>query len=1034
MKLTMHKKYGALLLALCFLLCLMMPVFADEAELAEQTEPTETEIVYETIYIENAEDLLELAENCRLDTWSQDKQVVLQADISLNETDFQPIPTFGGIFEGGGHTISGLSVTSAVTPAGLFSHVQSCGVIQNLNASGTVAPSGDADHMGGIVGENSGAILNCTFTGDVTGADSVGGIAGVNNAAGRIVGCASEGLLIGSDMTGGIAGCNLGYIGACENKASVNTVSTDPSVDIEDINLDFLTDVSKLTTMDTSAAAMDTGGIAGYSSGVLENCTNQAVIGYPHIGYNVGGIAGRSCGYIAGCENSGEIYGRKDVGGIAGQLEPYIQQNISESALAQLERQLEELDTLIGQAMEHADGAAGSISRRLNGIAGSMNTAGDAVQDIRTSGTVSGTVSGGGETSGEGSVTVTPSQVEAGASSGAGGSVSVEVSPGSGSIDVTTGTGGEIHGGLTEGGISGEGQTSGSGAIDAQTQIEVSTNLAGISSVVNSMAGQVSLLSGEISGASAQLQNDVQLIREKINEIKDTVFGMIYNEDDDQLLVDSSDTDIDVVTLGKAWDCVNSGPVQGDINIGGIAGSMALEYELDPEDDVTISIDASQRRQYELKAIIQRCENTGEIAAKRSYAGGITGRMDLGLITECGSYGDISSENGDYVGGIASSTIRFSFAKCSLSGGKYVGGIVGSGVEEDREGESSTVSACYAIVAITDYAQYAGAISGSHAGTYLENYFVSDTLTGIGRVSYSGQAEPISYQALLEKFEPVEETVPEEPADPEETEAAAEPEETEPAASEPLIELPEEFEVFTLKFVADGQVLSAQTFPYGASFGSSVLPDIPEKEGYYAYWDTTDLTNLGFDTTVTAVYEPYITALTVSDTRGAQSVFFVEGDFAQGDTLAAEPMALTPAEFDLVENVWDGLCKSFRDSRLNTAVAEQWHLQIPNDGRTVHAVRYLAPDGDPEQIDVYVRMNGNWVKTDTEVIGSYVTFWVQGGNAELAFVRTASCWWVWLIAAALVAVLLVLLIRLIRGMIRAGKKPAPAGEQPQDPQ
>ena len=69
----------------------------------------------------------------------------------------------------------------------------------------------------------------------------------------------------------------------------------------------------------------DTGGIAGYSDGVIIGCSNYGRVGYEHTGYNIGGIAGRQSGVVTSCTNIGTVYGRKDVGGIVGQMEPYIE-------------------------------------------------------------------------------------------------------------------------------------------------------------------------------------------------------------------------------------------------------------------------------------------------------------------------------------------------------------------------------------------------------------------------------------------------------------------------------------------------------------------------------------------------------------------------------------------------------------------------------------------------------------------------------------------------------------------------------------
>lgn len=57
-----------------------------------------------TIHIKTQDDLRELANNCRLDTWSQGKKVILDVDLTLDENaeEFLPIPSFSGTFDGTG--------------------------------------------------------------------------------------------------------------------------------------------------------------------------------------------------------------------------------------------------------------------------------------------------------------------------------------------------------------------------------------------------------------------------------------------------------------------------------------------------------------------------------------------------------------------------------------------------------------------------------------------------------------------------------------------------------------------------------------------------------------------------------------------------------------------------------------------------------------------------------------------------------------------------------------------------------------------
>ena len=61
---------------------------------------------FEDIYIGSVDDFLSFANNCKLDTWSVNKRVILTEDISLLGKNFDFVPSFGGVFDGQGHTIS----------------------------------------------------------------------------------------------------------------------------------------------------------------------------------------------------------------------------------------------------------------------------------------------------------------------------------------------------------------------------------------------------------------------------------------------------------------------------------------------------------------------------------------------------------------------------------------------------------------------------------------------------------------------------------------------------------------------------------------------------------------------------------------------------------------------------------------------------------------------------------------------------------------------------------------------------------------
>lgn len=953
------------------------------------------------VYINTADDFLAFALNCTLDSWSRDKLFVLGSDISLEDTGFLTVPIFGGTFDGDGHTISGLEITDSLTPAGLFGILEETAVIKNLSVSGYIVPAGDSTAAGGIAGENSGNITDCSFSGTICGEDNTGGIAGINSVTGRIENCTVSGAIFGENKTGGIAGYNLGVIDGCENNSYINIASVDPSLSLDDIQIKLTLDIAALGTADTSTASNDTGGIAGYSSGAIVSCTNNSTVGYQHIGYNVGGIVGRSCGYLYDCRNYAEVYGRKDVGGISGQTEPYIELNLTESTLGKLKRQIDELSAMIDTALIHAKSGVNTVTARLNTMADYADAAAVASENITTTGNITSTVYGNAEGSSGGSVTVDPSDVEIGSSIGTEGSVKVDANPPSFEAGNSGEIEGEIHGGLTEGSASAEHSASASGSVNASTQVVMNTSLHELSSAIQGLTGQMRLLNGEVNGVSAVLTDDLQAINNQINAISNTLFDVVYHEEsdagEDKVSDTSAETDIDSVFSGKILLCTNTAPAYGDINVGGITGSMAIEYELDPEDDISTEISAMERRQYELKAILQGCVNTGCVTAKRSYTGSICGKMDLGLILACEGYGDTKSESGDYVGGIAGSvggTIRGCFVKCTLTGERYIGGIVGTGITEDLSGASSLVSGCYSLVDIPEYQQFIGAVSGETSGEYLENYFVSDTLAGINRVSLSGKAEPISYEELLA-----------------------------------VENLPDQFREFSLTFTADGESVDSHAFDYNTSFEEDIYPDIPQKDGYYANWEAVSLQNLRFDTAVEAVYTPYLTALPSVETRAdGRPIFFCEGQFDDENELVITAKANTPADFaplfktepsqTLSEYLSDLFAGNFSGWQVKRDIVEQWQISVPDDGVSSHTLRFLAPDGETKGLSVYIRQYNEWKKLDTETVGSHLTFAVPAGNVEVAILSTASFWWLWLGFGLLILLIVWLIVTLIRCFTR----------------
>ena len=1394
------------IIALNLFLCIILGVFA-QLILPVSAYADNSKV----IYISSAEEFVDFAKKCSYDAWSADKTVLLTADISLKNVSFGTIPTFSGVFDGQGYTISDIDISGAYSPAGLFSYIEKGAKVKNLTVKGTITPSGDKGYVGGIVGINSGVVEDCIFVGTVIGASDIGGIAGKNTIGGTISNCKVEGEIIGESRSGGIAGSNEGLISSCHNSAKVNTIAITPSLSLDEINISLTLDITKLPSLNNTTMT-DIGGIAGYSIGIVMSSVNDGAVGYPHVGYNVGGIVGRNSGHLANNTNLANINGRKDVGGIVGQMEPYVSYNLSEDLLASLKAELEKLEAAINGVTGTSGGGINGISSRLDTIIDNIQGATDGLDQLIKDGTdygndVIGEVNRFSEVIGEvisqlsGIVDDLPelgntlqgsfaelesalenikefSSVTEGmisdltASFDDAASAFENINGSLNSIssalllfenaltihdkdaaaealnDIADGLGGfivaidnftasiklvtdvlddmpwvndatseitkltevfgnisdsistiydaskeisenidiywnkfeeagdelivavghiqdmtecmaeafvlidsgvsklseglnllyeaikikdadkieqainDIEGGLTiiidsvgnlqtimdefeailnefensslneifgliaplssilsdliksgneaadgiikilegavtllgnidvdfdnieEGGklvISGIGDLSDSiepiknavislkdgmtaiekaviaidEAIDikdeeklkaafesaykavgdmvnalsdmsdifkdmaktleaagiwgeklidavgsvATTLTEMSnalitvkdgidslranisfdadnvtegmglirdgldklsaasldikncfshlsdalTDLNGGSEYLNAVItdmkeaiggikdamGSISIISekvgrligylkgvdtvqipsppesmtatanqifihisaietelkylnADITGLGNEMLGYIESINEIFGNISDNIVSMIYSLNDGSFIDNNvREEEIDSITQGKLFMCINYGNVSGDINIGGISGAMGLEYTLDPEDDYTIELSITQKKQYQMKAVIHACINSGDVTSKYDCAGGIVGKMDLGLIYGCESYCDVESQSGNYVGGIAGITaglISQCFAKCALYGGKYIGGIVGTGTTESYSGASSMVRNCYSMVDIKRFTQYAGAISGIKAGEYNENLFVSDLLCGIDNVSYAGKAEPITYQDLMKRRS-----------------------------------IPDEFRMFKLEFIANGEVLNTIRFEYGSSFDNSVFPEIPEMEGHYGYWDKTDLSHLVFDTKVSVVYKPYTTTIGSEEKReNGHEVFFVLGEFVEGDVIKINSGCDT-SNLILTD-------KFFTVDQL----VESWVLIIPGDNIETNRVHFLPTNSHAR---IYVKCNGVWQEVESSQFGSYITFNVSGEQVEIAVVE-----------------------------------------------
>ena len=1083
----------------------------------------------DVVYLRTAEDLAELSKNCTLDSWSQGKTVYLEADIDLTGTDFAPIPTFGGTFEGQGHTISGLSLTGSGNVRGLFRYIQPSGAVRDLSVEGWIDPMDRKNTLGGIAGNNQGLLSNCSFHGTVRGADYIGGLVGTNESTGQIINCTFSGAVTGEHYVGGIAGQNGGSIIRCANSGSINTTEVDAELNLDNLNQE------QLNAAENVPVCTDIGGITGFSSGILQSCVNTGAVGYAHVGYNIGGIVGRQSGYLNGCTNSGTILGRKDVGGIAGQLVPEVRLLYNEGQVGDLLDELDVLRSLIDQTGDDVRGASDEISERMQAISDRAAEAQEAIGDFADSAAdwanenmdeindlsarlswlidqltpvlddASGLMdlaedladqleevldeAGQASDLGEQTERELRAAVRSLRQAAASGKTAVarllsalehlgavlgsalqsqeameEVRAAAGELaaalrdmsdalariaqllwsggdeaalreaiqalaDTLTRAGAALEQAVAAVAAHLDGDALESAGEDAaaawqalRTAAQSLLDAAGHTADAASLLPELLAQGGDIaealrapgrtleklasraaglgedladifrelaeeptlsirpidstlrqqgdalgdifsgllddgdalretmSGSTDILLDDLDAINRQFGVITDLLRDLLEGgEEPEDRFEDVSDEASAATDTGDLSDARNDGTVEGDINVAGIVGSMAIEYDFDPEDDLIREGDRSLDFRYQTRAVVTACINTGEITGKQDYAGGIVGLMDLGRVSGCENYGTVTSTNGDYVGGIAGASwgsIRDSWSKCRLSGGDYVGGVAGLG---------ATLVNCHTLVTIDEGDACLGAVAGDadSGGTVSGNTFTSESLGALDGISYAGRAEPVTFDALCG------------------TEG-----------------VPELFSRLELTFAADGVTVAVVPFRYGE--GIDALPEIPAKKGYSAAWPDLDYTHLTASQTLEAEYTPYTSALTDG---GELPQILVDGSFSSRAEVShtTEEVTWTDAR-----------------GRTHSGTAYTVTVEDPDLEQVAYTVHCRLPDAG-KRCALWVQDGSGWSQADFTIDGQYllltsqteaITFCVTERPGSLSAWLTAGAGCLLLLAAA----------------------------------
>ena len=751
----------------------------------------------------------------------------------------------------------------------------------------------------------SGFITNLNISGsiNVTGSqENIGGIAGVNK--GVINESSFSGKVNASTATGAIAGYNH------ENAKIVSCTS----------DADIL-------------ATNQTGGIAGVNDGLISSCTSKSRVntqeldttldiggvdvGTLNLTQNVidrndmGGIAGESTGIISDCVNYGKIgfaHTGYNVGGIAGKQsgkvitcsnegEIYGRKDVG-GIVGQAEPDIE--SEYLNDRVDDVQSSIDIINSTLNNMSSSMNNASSDVKSYTEN-----------------------------------------------IIDQYKELLDKLQDKLN--GNNDNDEKIEDFVDDISKDIENSTVADDIHGLADTVDSEIRTIADSIERISAQIKN----IGNTVTETMDVVTS------DDNYIEDISSADSAQNSDGVIAKSVNRGAVHGDINAGGIAGTMNVEYDVDPEYDLDITETTNVRLRSTVSDVVIYCINYGEVNSKKDCAGGIVGLQDLALGYGGEGYGTGKAETGNYAGGIAgnsASAITDSYSLCNVESEDYTGGICGKGY---------TMQNCISIPAILGDGEAKGSLAGiiESDGEVSTNIFVNDIYGGIDDINYSGKADSASYEAVMA-----------------------------------MENIPDGFHRVTLVFKADGNVIDTKNIAYNANLGVSELPSIPDKDGFYAQWPENIVSKpILQNTVVEAEYHVWIESVAGDiASQNDKPLFIAEGKFYDDNKITLSKCDTDNLSGDIEYSyAWKMRGTDVKDKGTKTC-----HFYIKNT---------LGSS------EVWYRDNADsgWVKADAKEHGSYMTAEIPY-EADFAVIHKESSNMIYYICGGAAACIIVLAVIIIK--------------------
>ena len=432
-------------------------------------------------------------------------------------------------------------------------------------------------------------------------------------------------------------------------------------------------------------------------------------------------------------------------------------------------------------------------------------------------------------------------------------------------------------------------------------------------SAVDDIDRELTAIQNRVEGMTQATQADnnalhatSQAILDQMEAVRQAISGL---GKEPQLTVTDLTDEIDQGP-GLVKGCTASGTVEGDSNVGGIAGTVSTELGDDPEatfdlGDLKLMSDVYAT----LRAVVRDCRFDGGVTVKNECGGGVAGRCEAGAIVDCAARGTVET-GGNYCGGIAGRT-KGKVVRCAaltdLTGQSWLGGVTGLGAD---------ITDCRTMVRADSDGEYQGAIAGQAEGTLTGNRYLMEDLAGLDGVDYAETAQGLDFDAFSQ-----------------------------------LDYIPADFLTFSYRFEVNGQTVAEIPFQYGDDLDMSQVPQAPQQGGEYGQWPQFPTENLRRSMVLSVQFTAPTS--TLADQDGVAQLL-VEGTFSPD-------AALTVNQEELPQQGVDGYTSR-----------SAWSYSVTGSQSDTVTVRLRADGGKKPAAAVY--QDGRWQRVDSTQDGSYLVF------------------------------------------------------------